>query len=85
MRIPDTRDRMTVPVPKDQPLQHAGYMRLVRLLPGVWEERRDRGLVLAELGRPDLAAQDLADYLAHTPGAGDHAAMTARLLELGLG
>lgn len=33
LRMPDTRDRMTAPVPKDQPLQHAGYMRLVRLLP----------------------------------------------------
>jgi len=70
---------------EDWPRLLAVQERLVRLLPGVWEERRDRGLVLAELGRPDLAAQDLADYLAHTPGAGDHAAMTARLLELGLG
>ena len=38
--------------------------RLVILLPDHWEERRDRGLVRAELGRTDLACADIEAYLA---------------------
>jgi regulator of sirC expression with transglutaminase-like and TPR domain len=49
--------------------------RLVILLPEDWEERRDRGLVLAELGRPDLGADDLALYLRHCPDAPDAEAL----------
>lgn len=60
----------------------AVQQRLVILLPQAWEERRDRGLVLAELGADDLAAQDLAVYLEHCGSADDAAALTARLQEL---
>jgi regulator of sirC expression with transglutaminase-like and TPR domain len=60
----------------------AVQQRLVILLPHAWEERRDRGLILAEMGVPDLAAQDLALYLEHCGAAEDAAAMTARLAEL---
>jgi len=45
--------------------------RLVVLLPDDWEERRDRALVLAELGRLDAAAADLLVYLQHRPDAQD--------------
>ena len=53
--------------------------RLVLLLPQAWDERRDRGLVLAQLGRDAAAAQDLADYLAHEPAADDAAPLRERL------
>jgi len=56
--------------------------RLVILLPEAWEERRDRALVYAELGRSDAAAQDLAAYLEQRPKAGDAAALRTRLAEL---
>ena len=55
--------------------------RLVILLPEAWDERRDRGLVLAELGRFDGAANDLAAYLDHCPDAEDAAALQDRLVE----
>ncbi|MBK9133861.1 MAG: tetratricopeptide repeat protein [Betaproteobacteria bacterium] len=45
--------------------------RLVVLLPEDWEERRDRALVHAELGRLDAAAADLLAYLQHRPDAQD--------------
>ena len=45
--------------------------RLVVLLPADWEERRDRALVLAELGRLEAAAGDAQAYLQHRPGAPD--------------
>lgn len=45
--------------------------RLVRLLPEAWEEWRDRGLLLAELGRSQAAADDLALYLREAPQADD--------------
>lgn len=45
--------------------------RLVVLLPADLEERRDRALVLAELGRLDAASLDLAAYLQHRPEAHD--------------
>ncbi len=53
--------------------------RLVLLLPQDWNERRDRGLTLAELGRDDAAARDLAEYLAHEPGAEDAVPLRERL------
>ena len=56
--------------------------RLVVLLPRDWEERRDRGLVYAELGCVAEAAQDLAAYLDHRPAAEDHRVLTERLAEL---
>ena len=56
--------------------------RLVILLPQAWEERRDRGLVLAELGRYAQAVDDLSTYLERRPEAEDHAALTARVAEL---
>src|SRR5258706_5071331 len=56
--------------------------RMVILLPQVWEERRDRGLVLAELGHSQLAVDDLNVYLDHRPDAEDHFAITARAAEL---
>jgi regulator of sirC expression with transglutaminase-like and TPR domain len=56
--------------------------RLVILLPTAWEERRDRGLVLADLGQFSLAVDDLSAYLRHRPDAEDHGAVTARLTEL---
>jgi regulator of sirC expression with transglutaminase-like and TPR domain len=67
---------------EDWPRLLAVQERLVRLLPTVWEERRDRGLVLAELGHTERAVQDLADYLIQTPIANDQAAMSTRLSEL---
>jgi regulator of sirC expression with transglutaminase-like and TPR domain len=56
--------------------------RLVCLLPEAWDERRDRGLTLAELGRPDAAADDLAAYLSHEPDAADAEPMRRMLAEL---
>lgn len=60
----------------------AVMQRLVVLLPEDWEERRDRGLVLAELGDADGAVQDLRAYLSHHPGADDARAIQARIDEL---
>jgi regulator of sirC expression with transglutaminase-like and TPR domain len=53
--------------------------RLVILLPEDRSERRDRGLVQAELGRRDLACDDIADYLAHHADAADAPALRRRL------
>jgi len=60
----------------------AVMQRLVVLLPEDWEERRDRGLVRAELGDADGALQDLRAYLTHQPGADDARAIEARVDEL---
>jgi len=43
--------------------------RLIILLPGAWQELRDRGLAYAEAGHPGRALADLEAYLAHTAGA----------------
>jgi regulator of sirC expression with transglutaminase-like and TPR domain len=56
--------------------------RLVILLPHAWEEQRDRGLVLAELGQYAQAVEDLSTYLENRPDADDHAALTVRVAEL---
>lgn len=56
--------------------------RLVCLLPEAWEERRDRGLTLAELGQPDAAVDDLTAYLAHEPEAEDAEPMRRMLADL---
>ncbi len=67
---------------EDWPRLLAVLNRLVILLPHAWEERRDRGLVQAEMGALNAAALDLGDYLAHAPEAADHAAIGKRLLAL---
>jgi regulator of sirC expression with transglutaminase-like and TPR domain len=56
--------------------------RLVILLPDRWEERRDRGLALLELGRHDGAAEDLSAYLAHRGDAPDAPAVGRHLARL---
>jgi len=66
----------------DWPRLLAVLHRLVILLPQAWDERRDRGLVLAEIGQSAQAADDLAAYLEHRPEADDHAALAARVAEL---
>jgi regulator of sirC expression with transglutaminase-like and TPR domain len=53
--------------------------RLVILLPDAPEERRDRGLAQAELGRADLAIADVAAYLAARPKAPDAPALRRQL------
>lgn len=55
--------------------------RLVVLLPQAWEERRDRALVRADLGQTERAAEDLALYLEHRPGAADADALRQRLAD----
>ena len=57
--------------------------RLVVLLPQAWEERRDRGLLQADLGLADAAAIDLEAYLEHAADAPDRAAIAVRLAGLG--
>jgi regulator of sirC expression with transglutaminase-like and TPR domain len=64
---------------------HAVTQRLVVLLPGAWEERRDRGLAAAQLGAVKAAVADLSSYLEHMPHAGDRFAINERLVELGHG
>jgi regulator of sirC expression with transglutaminase-like and TPR domain len=56
--------------------------RLVVLLPQAWEERRDRGLALAELGACEAAADDLAAYLEHCGDADDARELALRLQAL---
>jgi regulator of sirC expression with transglutaminase-like and TPR domain len=56
--------------------------RLVILLPEVWSERRDRGLVHAELGHVHEALHDLRLYLEASPSAPDTAALRNRVSEL---
>lgn len=53
--------------------------RLVILLPLAWEERRDRGLVHAELGQREPAILDLASYLENRSESDDAAALRRRL------
>lgn len=60
----------------------AVQQRLVILLPGAAEERRDRGLFRAELGCPGDAAADLQAYLDAEPQAEDAVAIRERLREL---
>lgn len=60
----------------------AVMQRLVVLLPDDWEERRDRGLVYAELGDVVSACDDLAAYLHHRPQAEDVRAIGERLRQL---
>jgi regulator of sirC expression with transglutaminase-like and TPR domain len=60
----------------------AVMQRLVVLLPQAWEERRDRGLLLADLGQCDEAARDLRVYLEQAVDAPDRASVAQRLAAL---
>lgn len=53
--------------------------RLVVLLPDVPEERRDRGMVFAQLECPRAAADDLGFYASHRPAAEDSEKVAAQL------
>jgi regulator of sirC expression with transglutaminase-like and TPR domain len=64
---------------RDWPRLVAVQERLVILLPQAWEERRDRALAQAELGRHDLAADDMSVYLEHCSQADDAAALRRQL------
>lgn len=57
--------------------------RLVLLLPQAWEERRDRGLALAELGLREEATADIEAYLTHCSDAHDAPALRQRVADLG--
>jgi regulator of sirC expression with transglutaminase-like and TPR domain len=67
---------------EDWPRLLAVQQRLVVLLPQDWDERRDRGLALAELGADGAAADDIATYLEHRGEAEDAPALRRRLAEL---
>jgi len=53
--------------------------RLLIVAPGDAKEIRDRGLLLAHLGRPDAAVADLESYLALVPQAPDADSVRGRL------
>jgi regulator of sirC expression with transglutaminase-like and TPR domain len=67
---------------QDWPRLLAVQQRLVVLLPSNWEERRDRGLALAELSRFTEALADLEAYLEHGSALADRAAVERRAGEL---
>lgn len=60
----------------------AVLQRLVALLPDDAAERRDRGLLLDQLGRSAAAAADFAFYLERRPDAPDATALRRRLAAL---
>lgn len=66
----------------DWPRLLAVSNRLVILLPQAWEERRDRGMVYAEMGQGAAALQDLSAYLLHAKDAVDRKAVSATVAEL---
>lgn len=66
----------------DLPRQLAVQQRLVRLLPGDWDERRERGLLLAELGSPREALIDLQTCLDQRPDGPQAEQLRQRLAEL---
>lgn len=70
---------------EDWPRMLAVMERLVLLLPADMHERRDRGLVHAELGHAGLALGDLQAYLEAEPTADDHSALQARMREIAAG
>lgn len=70
---------------QDWPRLLAVCERLVVLLPQDIEQRRDRGLALAALGRVEDAAQDLQAYLQQQPEADDADAVRERLRALAAG
>ena len=70
---------------EDWPRMLAVLERLVVLLPTDMAERRDRGLVHAELGHAGQALADLQAYLAAEPLAADHGALLARARDIAAG
>ncbi len=70
---------------EDWPRLLAVMDRLVVLLPHDMGERRDRGLVHAELGHAGQALADLQAYLEAQPLAADHGALQARMKEIAAG
>ena len=70
---------------EDWPRLLAVMDRLVVLLPHDMGERRDRGLVHAELGHAGQALADLQTYLEAQPLAADHGALQARMKEIAAG
>jgi len=64
---------------EDWPRMLAVQNRLIALLPEVWIEYRDRGLLHAELENAALAVRDLEIYLERAGEAMDHRAITDRL------
>ncbi len=69
-------------IAQDWPRLLAVQQRLVVLLPTAWEERRDRGLTLAELSRFTEALADLEAYLEHGSATSDRVAIQRRVGEL---
>ena len=70
---------------EDWPRMLAVMERLVILLPTDMAERRDRGLVHAELGHAGQALADLQAYLEAEPLASDHGALLARAKDIAAG
>ena len=60
----------------------AVQQRLVILLPQAWDERRDRGLVHADLGHVQPALQDLQAYLDHASDPQQRHAVELRVAAL---
>ena len=60
----------------------AAVDRILLLVPDAVEELRDRGLLLARLGRPAAALRDWEAYLQRAPDASDAAAVRDRLRAL---
>lgn len=67
---------------EDWPRMLATQNRLIILLPQVWTEYRDRGLVHGELGDVRAAVRDLETYLRRADNPSDHGAIQSRLAEL---
>jgi regulator of sirC expression with transglutaminase-like and TPR domain len=67
---------------QDWPACLAVLDRILVLWPEAWSERRDRGLVHAELGHAGQALADLQAYLDAEPLAADQSALQARIKEL---
>jgi regulator of sirC expression with transglutaminase-like and TPR domain len=70
---------------EDWPRLLAVMERLVVLLPHDMHERRDRGLVHAELGHAGQALTDLQAYLEAEPLVADRGALQARVKEIAAG
>ena len=67
---------------QDWPVCLAVLDRILVLWPESWAERRDRGLVHAELGNAGQALSDLQAYLDAEPLAADQGALQARIKEI---
>ena len=68
---------------QDWPRLVAVQDRLITLLPRAWDEYRERGLALAELGDRQRARADLAMYLRQAEQARDRDRIAERLRALG--